>query len=77
MNFIGDFSYTLYVIHFPVLVFMSGYVLKKNGNIMPQHFGYVFLGIMICIVLAYLLHFLLEKPFVKMAKKQIVPATGK
>ena len=23
MSFIGDFSYTLYVIHFPILVFMT------------------------------------------------------
>jgi len=77
MNFIGDFSYTLYVIHFPVLVFMSGYILKKNGNVIPQHFGYVVLGIILCILIAYLSHFLVEKPFVRMDKKRIVPATQK
>ena len=77
MNFIGDFSYTLYVIHFPVLVFMSGYILKKNGNIMPQHFGYVLFGVILCIMLAYLLHFLVKKPFAKMPKKQILPVNRK
>jgi peptidoglycan/LPS O-acetylase OafA/YrhL len=64
-KFFGDFSYTLYIIHFPILVFISGIVLKYNQNQLPMHSYFVFLGIIVCLVLAYLTHFLVELPFMK------------
>lgn len=62
---LGDMSYTLYVIHFPLLVLMSGYVasLSQRGHL-PMHFGWVVPGIFLCLLLAYLAHWLTEVPFV-------------
>ncbi len=58
---LGDFSYSLYVIHFPILVLMSGYLLSKNSNQMPHTQVYIFIGITICTMIAYALHFITEK----------------
>ena len=67
---LGDFSYTLYIIHFPILVFLSGIVLKINNNSFPRHFGFVFLAIAVCLITAYLLHFIVEVPFAKPLKSK-------
>ncbi|WP_157309532.1 acyltransferase family protein [Chitinophaga tropicalis] len=65
---LGDFSYTLYIIHFPILVFLSGIILKINNNYLPRHSWYVFAGMVVCIVIAYLCYFLVEVPFMKPLK---------
>jgi peptidoglycan/LPS O-acetylase OafA/YrhL len=64
LKWLGDCSYTLYVTHFPVLVFMSGAVLKSTGNVMPTHFYYVFSGILLTTGIAWGSHFFVEKPFI-------------
>ncbi|MCP9748268.1 acyltransferase [Lacihabitans sp. CS3-21] len=64
-KFFGDFSYTLYIIHFPILVFISGIVLKLNQNQLPKHSFFVLLGIIVSLGVAYLTHFLVELPFMK------------
>jgi peptidoglycan/LPS O-acetylase OafA/YrhL len=70
---LGDMSYTLYVIHFPLLVLMSGFVSSlSQGGYLPAHFGWVILGICVCVLLAYLAHWLVEVPFVRRGKS--VPA---
>lgn len=70
---LGDMSYTLYVIHFPLLVLMSGFVSSlSQGGHLPAHFGWVILGICVCALLAYLAHWLVEVPFVRRGKS--VPA---
>ena len=63
LSWVGACSYTIYIIHFPILVFLNGIVLNQNNNLMPhtQIFIYITVGFIICI--AYLLHFLIEKPF--------------
>jgi peptidoglycan/LPS O-acetylase OafA/YrhL len=66
---VGEFSYTLYIIHFPILVFISGWIMQKHGNVLPNHFLYVFIGILITIVLAYITHFVTEVPFTRSRKK--------
>ncbi len=64
-KFFGDFSYTLYIIHFPILVFISGLVLKFNQNHLPKHSFFALLGILVSLLIAYLIHFLVELPFMK------------
>ena len=60
---LGEMSYTLYVIHFPILVFMSGCLMKRNGGALPEHFGAVGLGIGFALLVAWALHFVTERPF--------------
>ncbi len=63
---LGDMSYTLYVIHFPILVFLSGIVMSFSANQqVPQSFSWTFVGILVCLAVAYLVHFFTEKPFTR------------
>jgi len=62
-NLLGDYSYTLYVIHVPILVMINGIVLSFTGNRMPQNFYIMFISIAFILAFAYLLHFLTEIPF--------------
>lgn len=64
-KFIGDFSYTLYIIHFPILVIISGIVLKFNQNQLPMHSFFVFLGLIVSLGITYLPHLFVELPFMK------------
>jgi len=71
---LGDFSYTLYVTHFPILVLMSGYLMSQS-TLLPQEFGWVFLGIAICVSFAYGAYQLVEKPFVSSRTHSVTTAT--
>ncbi len=61
---LGDCSYTLYLIHVPFLVFASGFLIAQNGAL-PQHHGYVICATIELTLIAYFLHFLIEKPFTR------------
>jgi len=61
----GAFSYTMYAVHMPVVCLLSGFVMKTSGGNLPSHFIFVCAGIVICIVISWLLHFVGEKPFTK------------
>jgi len=75
IKWLGDSSYTLYIIHFPVLVLFNGIILHYTGNKMPGTLVFVFAGIFFCLTLAWLLHFLTEKPFTR--KREVIkPALG-
>lgn len=65
ISFLSGFSYTLYVIHIPILVFVSGYILKNNNNRLPMNFTYLFSSIFFTVLSAWLIHFVVEKPFTK------------
>jgi peptidoglycan/LPS O-acetylase OafA/YrhL len=62
---LSEFSYTLYVIHVPLLVLISGWLQQENQGSLPKGFGWFFMGIAICLVAAWCIHLLVEKPFIK------------
>jgi peptidoglycan/LPS O-acetylase OafA/YrhL len=65
---LGDMSYTLYVTHFPVLVLLSGWLMSRHPEgVLPRHFGWVWAGMSLTLVLAYGLHFIVERPFLSRA----------
>jgi peptidoglycan/LPS O-acetylase OafA/YrhL len=71
LKWLGDCSYTLYVIHFPVLMLMGVWVASHNGGNLPMSFLPMLAGMIITVILAYLLHFITEKPFLVKKKKVI------
>jgi peptidoglycan/LPS O-acetylase OafA/YrhL len=60
---LGEMSYTLYVIHFPILALMSGCLMKASGGPLPEHFGWVGAAVLLCVGLAWPLHLIMERPF--------------
>jgi peptidoglycan/LPS O-acetylase OafA/YrhL len=63
---LGEFSYSLYVIHLPVLVFMSGLLMKQSPDgKLPANQIWIFVGIGISIFLAKGAWYIAERPFVK------------
>jgi peptidoglycan/LPS O-acetylase OafA/YrhL len=62
---LGDMSYTLYVTHFPIFVFLSGWLMSRSpAHELPSHLGWVFAGTAMALLFAYAAHFLVERPFV-------------
>jgi peptidoglycan/LPS O-acetylase OafA/YrhL len=62
---LGDCSYTLYVIHFPILTLLSGYVMSRaSDGLLPRDFGWTFVGVALCLAIAFGLHFFTERPFI-------------
>lgn len=68
LKWLGDCSYTLYLIHIPILVLANGILLRINNNHLPQTFLFVFLAVIFVTALAYALHYILEKPFTSTSK---------
>jgi peptidoglycan/LPS O-acetylase OafA/YrhL len=63
-KWLGDMSYTLYVVHFPIMVFMSGWLMSLSaGGTLPHHFGWSAAGIALCMTVAYVAHLFVERPF--------------
>lgn len=79
LKWLGNMSYTLYVVHFPVLFLISRWLLLKSPDHrhLPMHFYWVFVGGLICLGLAYASHFIVEKPFLSRSRsKAAVGARG-
>jgi len=77
---LGDLSYSLYVIHFPILALMSGWLMSRSSShTLPMHFGWVAVGIVVSLGAAYPIHLLVERPFTsrrRTGEVQTPPATA-
>jgi peptidoglycan/LPS O-acetylase OafA/YrhL len=67
---LGAMSYTLYIIHLPLLVFMSGWLIARSpdwrtGGTLPPHFVWFFAGSAVCLFIAWCAHFFVERPFIR------------
>ncbi|HKR06077.1 MAG TPA: acyltransferase [Bacteroidia bacterium] len=69
LKWLGDCSYTLYVIHFPLLMLMGVWIASHNGGRLPMSFAYMIAGMILSVILAHLFHFITEKPFLVKKKK--------
>lgn len=64
LAWVGTFSYSLYLIHVPIIVFVLRYVMQPHG--IEGGAGFVFLaivGLPIIIITSYLFYLLCERPF--------------
>ncbi len=60
--FMSKISYSLYVVHFPFLVLMSALLHKYFGGTLPQNQIFIFVGIVICLCVSYVVYNLIERP---------------
>lgn len=70
---LAPFSYTLYVTHFPILLFLCGLLISRaEDGRPPMDVGWTFLGAGMCILVAYGAHFVVERPFLSRRKARPV-----
>jgi len=63
--FLGDISFSLYIIHLPFLLFISGLLMKQNSEgHLPNHFWFVLPSIAFCTFLGWLCYQIVERPVV-------------
>ncbi len=60
---LGAFSYSLYLVHFPVLIKMQDILHKHGASHLAQFFALLCVGVPLCLGLAYLFHLAFERPF--------------
>lgn len=71
LNNAGDISYSLYLVHFPVMIYVRSHFFEKAELNDSQRFlSYAFM-IAICYLLANITHFLIEKPAIKISRRLI------
>jgi peptidoglycan/LPS O-acetylase OafA/YrhL len=63
--FVGEFSYSLYLIHLPIIQAIHIFTKPMNWSDQTQFFFYQGFVLTLCIVLGYLFYLLFEKPFLK------------
>lgn len=75
LKWLGDMSYSLYVIHFPVLILMSGWLMSRSpDHSLPSGFGYLVAGMCLIMASAYLAHLAVERPFISRRREVIARA---
>jgi peptidoglycan/LPS O-acetylase OafA/YrhL len=73
LKWLGNFSYTPYIIHFPLLMLFSGWWMSTHNNNLPINIGLVIVSVILVTMVAYLVHFVTEIPFIN--NSQINPKT--
>lgn len=71
LNNAGDISYSLYLIHFPVMIYTRNIYFDKANLSDTQRFLSYFMMIALCYALANLTHYLIEKPAIKISRKLV------
>ncbi len=59
------FSYTLYIIHFPIQAFLSEYYKRSHNQHLPQKLSLAIFSIIISLIVAFVAHFITERKFKK------------
>jgi peptidoglycan/LPS O-acetylase OafA/YrhL len=68
-SFFSRISYSLYIIHFPILVFFSGLLFEIFDGKLPQSQFFIFLGLIFCVVISYLVYYFVERPSLSFKRK--------
>ncbi len=70
LKLLGEMSYTLYVIHLPMLVLLSGWLMSRSTTgWLPKHFGYALLAVIAAMAAAFLAHLIVERPFLPKSRR--------
>ncbi len=64
-RFLGDFSYSIYILHFPLLLIIRELIIK-NTKRLPNHLWFAAGAVIIVLPIIYLLFLLVEKPSLKL-----------
>ena len=62
-RWVSPFSYTLYIIHFPIQSFITSVYQRYHSQQLPHSFYLAFIGILASVLVAYISHFYTEKKF--------------
>jgi len=62
LRFIGNISYSLYLFHIPVLLWIKGFNTSGTGQLI--------LFFLVSIALAAVIHVLIERPFLSLVKRE-------
>lgn len=69
LNFLGNISYSLYLIHPLVLLYLSGIFKRFLPWLMHDQLVALFIQVLFSIAIAYVFYLLIEKPSIKCSKK--------
>ncbi len=64
LKWLGDYSFTLYLVHGTILMFLSGLIINFYKQL-PTHHYFVIIFIIFINLFSYFVHLLIEKPFSK------------
>jgi peptidoglycan/LPS O-acetylase OafA/YrhL len=63
---LGETSYTLYVIHMPIIVLISGWLMSRSANHqLPRGVLWPLAASALVLIVAYPIHLIVEKPFTR------------
>lgn len=66
---IGLFSYSLYLLHWPILALFQKVIINNRNNALPFHYWYVILSVFISIIIIYRVYLFTEKKAVNYKNK--------
>lgn len=70
--FLGNISFSVYIIHMPILVFLSGFLMNRNNGSLPQSQIYIIMGVLISILAAIFVYYVSERPSQKLRKNIVL-----